>query len=119
MENKGEKKVKFDIDNGQAFFADEVGIIHNPLKIMFDFRSITPRIDIRNQEFQPLVLKHNLVMMDTYTAKNFSDILRQNIANYEKQFGKIKKPDALKKIEQKNKRDNKKTKQEKAPAYLG
>ena len=26
------KKVKFDIDNGREFFADEVGVIHNPLK---------------------------------------------------------------------------------------
>lgn len=119
MDNKEDKKVKFDIDNGQAFFADEVGIIHNPLRIMLDFRSITPRLDIRNQEFQPLVLKHNLVMMDPYTAKTFSDILKQNILNYEKQFGKILKPEALKKLEKKNKKNAKKPNLEKAPAYLG
>jgi len=119
MDTKEEKKVKFDIDNGQVFFADEVGIIHNPLKIMFDFRSVTPRIDIRNQEFQPVVLKHNVIMMDPYTAKTFLDILKQNIANYEKQFGKIKKPEALKRMERKNKKEVKGSKQEKAPAYLG
>ena len=95
---KDDKKVKFDIDNGQVFFADEAGIIHNPLKIMFDFRSITPRVDVRNQDFQPLVLKHNVVMMDPFTAKNFIEAARQNMANYEKQFGKINKPEALKRL---------------------
>jgi hypothetical protein len=55
------KKVKFDIDNGREFFADEVGVIHNPIKIILDFRSITPRIDVRNQDFQPLVLRHNVI----------------------------------------------------------
>ncbi len=115
---KEDKKVKFDIDNGQAFFADEVGIIHNPLKIMLDFRSITPRVDVRNQDFQPLVLKHNLIMMDPYTAKTFIDAMRQNMANYEKQFGKIKKPEALRRMEKQNsKKANQKP--EKAPAYLG
>ena len=120
MESKEGKKVKFDIDNGVAFFSDEVGVIHNPLKIILDFRSITPRIDIRNQEFQPLVLKHNVVVMDPYTAKTFLDILKHNVANYEKQFGKIVKPEALKRMEKKNKKDNEeKVKSEKAPAYLG
>lgn len=111
------KSLKFDIDNGQVFFADEVGIMHNPLKIMFDFRSVTPRIDIRNQEFQPIVIRHNVIMMDPYTAKTFLDLLKQNIANYEKQFGKITKPEALKKIEQKSKKED--VKQDNTPAYLG
>jgi hypothetical protein len=116
--DKEEKKVKFDIDNGQVFFADEVGIIHNPLKILLDFRSITPRVDIRNQEFQPLVLKHNVVMMDPYTAKTFIDVMKDNLSNYEKQFGKIKKPEALKRMERRNSKKSTQ-KPEKAPAYLG
>ena len=67
----GDNKVKFDIENGQNFFADEIGVIHNPLRIILDFRSITPRVDIRSQEYQTLVLRHNVVLMDPYTAKNF------------------------------------------------
>ena len=110
-----EKKVRFDIDNGETFFADEVGVIHNPMRVIFDFRSITPRVDIRNQDFQPLVLKHNVVMMDPYTAKTFLDIFSQNLANYEKQFGKITKPKALKKMDKKRS----KTKKEEAPTYFG
>ena len=103
-----DKKVKFDIDNGREFFADEAGVIHNPLKIILDFRSITPRIDVRNQEF---------VIMDPFTEKTFSDLLKKNLDNYEKQFGKIKRPEQLKKSEKKGK---KKTKgKSKAPTYFG
>ncbi len=113
-----DKKVKFDIDNGREFFADEAGVIHNPLKIILDFRSITPRIDIRNQEFQPIVLRHNVVIMDPFTAKTFLDLLKKNLANYEKQFGKIKKPYQLKKSEKKGKKKAK-GKSDKAPTYFG
>ncbi len=114
-----DKKVKFDIDNGQSFFADEVGVIHNPLKIIFDFRSITPRVDVRNQEYQTLVLKHNVVVMDPFTAKNFMEILQKNIKNYEKQFGKIDKPEQLKKLEKNSKKQSKKKKEAPAPTYFG
>ena len=112
-----DKKVKFEIDNGREFFADEVGIMHNPLKIILDFRSITPRIDVRNQEFQPIVLRHNTVIMDPFTAKTFFNLLKKNLANYEKQFGKIKKPEQLKMSEKKGKKKVKKS--NKAPTYFG
>ena len=116
--NSKDKKVKFEIDNGREFYADEIGVIHNPLKIIFDFRSITPRIDIRNNEFQPLVLRHNVVMMEPYSAKTFLLLLKKNIANYEKQFGKIKKPEQLKAVEKKSKKKNK-VNDKKAPTYFG
>ena len=113
-------KVKFDIENGQSFFADEVGVIHNPLKIIFDFRNITPRVDVRNQEYQTLVLKHNVVVMDPYTAKNFYEILDRNIKNYEKQFGKIKRPKQLDKADKKSKKRKKGKKGTKeSPTYFG
>lgn len=112
-----DKKVKFDIENGVSFFADEVGVIHNPLKLIMDFRSVTPRVDVRNQEFQTLVLRHNVVVMDPYTAKSFADILVQNIKNYEKQFGKIEQPKQLKKMKEKPKAQ-KKAKGD-SPSYFG
>ena len=112
-----DKKVKFDIDNGQNFFADEVGVIHNPLKIILDFRSITPRVDVRNQEYQTLVLKHNTIIMDPFTAKSFSEILTKNIKNYEKQFGKITKPEQLVKMEKKKKKTAKGKVE--SPTYFG
>ena len=115
-----DKKVKFDIENGTSFFADEVGVIHNPLKIIMDFRSITPRVDVRNQEYQTLVLRHNVVVMDPFTAKSFSDILLENIKNYEKQFGKISQPKQLKKMQQQKKDGVAKTKSPSpSPSYFG
>ncbi|MFH2021385.1 MAG: DUF3467 domain-containing protein [archaeon] len=113
-----EKKLKFDIDNGQSFFADEAGVIHNPLRFILDFRSITPRVDVRNNEYQPIVLKHNVILMDPYMAKNIVEMLQENIKNYEKQFGKIEKPAALKKIERKAKK-NPSEKKADAPGYFG
>jgi hypothetical protein len=110
-----DKKVKFDIENGLSMHADEAGVIFNPLKISFDFRSVTPRVDVRNQEYQTLVLRHNVVTMDPYTAKKFLDILQKNLKNYEKRFGKIEKPDALKKLEKKSKKKSKKE----YPVYFG
>lgn len=110
-------KVKFDIENGQSFFADEAGVIHNPLRIIFDFRNITPRVDVRNQEYQTLVLKHNVVVMDPFTAKNFLEILDKNVKNYEKQFGKITRPKALDKLTKKSSKSKKEVKD--SPTYFG
>lgn len=112
---KDTKKVKFDIENGQSIFADEIGVIHNPLKFILDFRSITPRVDVRNQEYQTLVLRHSVVVMDPYTAKNLSTILKNNIKNYEKQFGKITEPEALKNLA----KQKTKTKKSESPNYFG
>jgi len=116
--NDGNKKVKFDIVNGRSFFADEVGVIHNPLKIIFDFRSITPRVDIRNNEYQTLVLEHNVITMDPFVAKKMLDLLKNNIKNFEKEFGKIEQPESIKKLEAESKTN--KTKSVKhSPTYFG
>ena len=116
-----QKNVKVDIDNGNVFFADEIAVIHNPTKLILDFKSVTPRFDVRNSEFQPIVIKHNVVTMDLFMAKNFLASLKENLTNYEKQFGRIEQPKALKKAEKKAKLAEGKTKGkgEAAPSYLG
>jgi hypothetical protein len=119
MNEKTPKEYKVDIDNGTAFFSDEFGIMHNPLRLIMDFRSITPRIDVRNKDFQPLVLKHNIVMMDMFMAKTFLEILKNNIDNYEKEFGKIEKPAALKKFEKEQKKMSEAVNQKDNPSYFG
>ena len=112
--------IKVDIENGQVFFSDEIAVIHNPTKLILDFKSVTPRFDIRNNEFQPLVIKHNVVLMDIHMAKNFLNTLKENIATYEKQFGKIEEPKALKKaVKNANKKIKKQTQSETAPSYFG
>lgn len=111
------KQVNFEIDTGDAFFADEVTVVHNPTKMIFDFKSVTPRFDMRNKEMQPIKVCHNLVMVDIFMAKEIHRILGENIKNFEKRFGKIEMPKAL----QKAKRQDKKAKKEKieAPIYFG
>ncbi|MBN1502907.1 DUF3467 domain-containing protein [Candidatus Woesearchaeota archaeon] len=114
-----QKEIKVDIENGPVFFADEAGVMHNPLKIILDFRSVTPRVDIRNRDFQPLVIKHNVVMMDVYTAKNFLNVFKDNIKNYEKKYGNIKKPEALSVMEKDAKKSKSKKTKKTMPNYFG
>lgn len=108
------KQINVDIDNGDVFFSDEIGVMHNPTKFIIDFKSITPRIDVRNKDFQPLVIKHNVIMMDPFTAKNFLEAFKKNFESYEKKFGKIKIPKGYSKV----KKSRKKTKIE-VPSYFG
>lgn len=116
-----EKKINVDIDNGTVFFADEVAIIHNPTKFIVDFKSITPRVDLRSKDFQPVVLKHNVVMMDPFTMKSFLEALSNNVQNYEKKFGKITEPKELKKMRSLAGRGKKKQKADSmdVPSYFG
>ncbi len=111
------KEVKIEIQNGDSFHADEIGMIYNPIRFILDFKSVTPRIDMRNKEFQPIVLKHNVVVIDPFMAKSLHEMLGANIKNFEKRFGKIKKPTAIEKLE----KENTKIKPEKkdSPSYFG
>ncbi|PIN70714.1 hypothetical protein COV93_00450 [Candidatus Woesearchaeota archaeon CG11_big_fil_rev_8_21_14_0_20_43_8] len=97
-ENK-QRKLNFNITDGSLFFADEVAVIHNLAKLFVDFKNTSPRVDIRYNEFQPMVLEHNVIMMDLWTAKQLHKSLGENIGNYEKSFGKIKMPEPIKKSE--------------------
>lgn len=119
MSDKKEKDLKFDIENGPTFHADEVGVVHNPLKFILDFKNITPRIDIRNKDFQPLVLKHNAIVLDPWTVKSFAEALNENIKNYEAKFGKIKTPKPIEIMNKEAKIGTAKGKKEDMPSYLG
>ena len=110
------KEIKVDIDNGQVFFADEASIIHNPLRFILDFKNVTPRVDVRNNEYQPLVIKHNVVLLDPWTVKNLSKALSENISAYEKRFGEIKKPKSIAMAEKDSKKGAPK---KEMPAYFG
>ena len=88
-------------DHG-AFFADSVAIIHNPVKFIIDFKQGSPRIDQIGENTQETILiEHNVIMVDPVTAKIFSNLLSENIKNYEKQFGKIEIPKQSKKTKKK------------------
>ena len=113
-----DEKVNMNIVEGQEMFAHEVSINFNPTQIIFDFKSITPRIDPRSQKKASLVMRHNVVLMDPFSVKRFNEMLSKALDRFEKDFGKIEKPKALKKLE-KQRKDKKEPKEEAAPTYFG
>lgn len=88
-----EKRVSINIQDGKSFFADEVSITNNPLRIILDFKNTTPRIDVRaQQQGVPLVVEHNTVILDAFLAKTMYELLGKQIEQYEEQFGEITEP---------------------------
>lgn len=84
------------IADGEAFFCHEMSINFNPLQFTFDFKSITPRIDSRNQDGTAIfAMKHNVVMLEPWHAKEVLKALSDSVKKYEQQFGSIEKPKAL------------------------
>jgi len=116
-----EKKINFGINDGDNFFAHEVSVNFNPTQFILDFKCITPRVDPRSNEGPFINIKHNVVMMDVFHAKKFMEFLSKRIEDYEKEFGKIEKPSAVKKIEKKRQKEAKDSKNKKteAPSYFG
>lgn len=115
------KQINLNIDNGNDFFAHEMSINFSPTQFIFDYRSLTPRIDPRSREAPVLFLKHNVIMVDPFHAKRIFEILKTTIEDYEKQFGRIEMPKALKEHEKKAKKaiENKTSKKEAMPNYFG
>ncbi len=98
-----EEKVNLNISDGDAFYAHELSINFNPMQFIFDFKSITPRVDPRSHTRASIALKHNVVMTDPYHAKKVLSLLEKTIKKYEKEFGTIEQPKALKALEKKRK----------------
>ncbi len=124
-----EKKINLNITDGDAFFSHETSINFNALQFIFDFKSITPRMDPRNSNGTVMALRHNVVLMDTFQAKRFHELLGKAIEKYEKNYIKITKPKVIEKLEKqraknakqsKSKKGEKKDRNEiKIPSYLG
>ena len=114
------KQINFGIDDGKEFFAHEMSINFNPTQFIFDFRSVTPRIDPRSRETPFVSLKHNVIMVDPWHAKEVMRILGNAVQKFEDQFGKIEQPKAVKKYLKKAKKQKKEVSQKtQTPSYLG
>ena len=61
-----EKKINFNINDGDDFFAHEMSINFNPMQFIFDFRSVTPRIDVRSRDSSVISIKHNVAVSYTH-----------------------------------------------------
>lgn len=90
------KEIQFNIDFGnQAFFAENAVVSHSQSKFIIDFTQAIPRFDQLPGLKDPkvtMVVKHNPIMMDPKAAKEFLDVLSENIKKFESKFGKIKLP---------------------------
>ncbi len=118
---KETRNINLNINDGDTFFAHEMAINFNPLQFIFDFKSITPRIDNRSQDGSAVFsMKHNVVMVDPWHAKEIMDALVDSVKKYEKEFGKLEKPKALQKYESDSKKKKEESKSSKtSPNYLG
>lgn len=113
-----EQQVNINIDEGSPFYSHEATVNFTPTQVSLDFKCITPRTDPRAQK-PSFHLIHNVVMMDPWHAKALVDVMKNVIAKYEKEFGKIKKPPAVAKAEKKQKELADKGTVTEAPTYLG
>ena len=114
------KSINIGIDDGKEFFAHETSVNFNPAQFILDFRCITPRTDPRSRETPFIALKHNIIMVEPWHAKEMLRILTNSIKRYEEQFGAIEQPKAVKEALKKAKKQKKEPKQEtQTPSYLG
>jgi uncharacterized protein YajQ (UPF0234 family) len=112
------EKINFVINDGDSFYTNEISITFGPAQFSFDFKNISPRVDMRAQDgSKTFALKHNVVILDPYQIKNFINILTDAVSKYEKEFGTIEMPKQLKMAEKKFKLENKPNKQ--IPTYFG
>ncbi len=115
-----QEQINLNINDGEPFFAHEVTINFTPTQVTMDFKCITPRTDPRSKKpsFQ---MKHNVVMVEPWHAKNLLGVLNSVIQKYEDEFGKIQKPKALEKAEKKQKEFIKKAGEQlpEVPTYMG
>lgn len=116
MENKN---MNVSIDDGDEFFCHEMSINYNPLQFIFDFKSVTPRVDVRSKNSPTIKIKHNVVMLDPFHAKKMLELLTKVVTDFEKDFGVINKPKSVEKMEKKMAKMGKDKKTIVAPNYFG
>lgn len=114
-----EKKIQMNINDGSEFFAHEMSVNFSPTQFILDFRCITPRTDPRTRENALLSLKHNVVMVEPWHAKKILEVLQNMVGEYEKQFGKIDLPKAIKKQQKNMQKIESKDTKESTPSYFG
>jgi hypothetical protein len=78
------------LKDNNLFFADEVFMSSQPGKFFLDFKNISPRSDLPKQI--RTCVEHTAVRLDPYLAKNFWEKFGNLIKDYEKKYGKIKRP---------------------------
>ncbi len=95
-------------------------INHQPDRFILDFKGAYPQY---SPDITPtLVIRHKVVLLDPYGAKEFLKILQENVRRYEETYGKIRPPKALATAKKKAKKQEKEVvtaSPAKPPSYLG
>ncbi len=108
--------IRLEDKGGETFYSDFIVVSHNPTKFIIDFQQTIPKFQrTSNGAQQVMVVRHNTIILDPTVAKEFLNILSENIKRYEKNFGKIKVP----KRKSKKKKKETKKKAEHATSYIG
>lgn len=102
--------IRVNVNDGSEFLADEVSISHSPIRFILDFKNLTPRLDV-GENAPRMVLRHNVIVVDPYFAKDLLNVLKENIDKYEKKYGQIKRPEVLAKAEKQAQKEGKKGKE--------
>jgi hypothetical protein len=116
------KNLNVTVNEGEAFYCHELSINYNPMQFVLDFKSVTPRVDLRSKDMPSISIKHNVVLLDPYHAKQTVELLSKVLADFEKDFGKITKPKALEAMEKKAAKEGKELKNlppTLSPTYFG
>ena len=72
------RKLNFVINDGDAFFTNEMSITFGPAQFAFDFKNISPRVDMRNQDdTKTFVMKHNVILIEPFQIKQFAKVLNE------------------------------------------
>lgn len=94
-------KLNFAINDGDVFFTNEMSITFGPAQFAFDFKNISPRVDMRTQDgSKTFVMKHNVVLLEPFQIKQFAKVLNDAIVRYELEYGNIELPAPIKKAEE-------------------
>jgi uncharacterized protein YajQ (UPF0234 family) len=101
MADEQMNKLNFAINDGDVFFTNEISITFGPAQFAFDFKNISPRVDMRNQDgSKTFVMKHNVVLVEPFQIKQFAKVLNDAIVRYELEYGNIELPASIKKAEE-------------------
>ena len=115
-EQKPPVQLNVRIRDGEQFFSNESSINFNPNELVIDFKCVTHTHDVADR--RGLVLKHNMVIMNPFHAKNFLVMFSKVIKEYERRFGEIIKPEAVKRAESMLKKEEKKKSESKKDAEI-
>ncbi len=91
-------------------------ISHTPEKFLIDFKGVHPQFTPDNQV--TMLISHKVVLMDPHVAKEFLQVLSNNIRLYEEKFGDIQPPKPVTQAKQQQAAKHSTTMTER-PSYLG